>query len=145
MLATLVVELHCKNKELIDADANPLIFMQVTINVQESADKLEDYLKQNIDRTLEQYTSGKNFYEGYTVSENKRFSGKIGGKGFEAVELAIHDSTFGTNIIERRYFARYGQYIYRITFMASDADNNSTFDQLRQETDRLIANYFYGL
>ena len=145
MLGTLVVELHCKNKDLVDADGNLRIFMQVTINVQESADKLQDYMKANIDHTMEQYTSGKDFYAGYTVSDNKQFSGKIGDKNFEGAEFTIHDSTFGTNIVERRYFARYGQYIYRITFMASDSDFASTHEQLRAEIDKLISGYFYKL
>ncbi|MBE6115652.1 MAG: hypothetical protein E7187_02340 [Erysipelotrichaceae bacterium] len=145
MLGTLVVELYCKNKDYVDKDGNFIIFMQVTINVQESADKLEDYLKNNMDLALEQYNSGKDFYVGYTVNESRRFSGKIGGKDFEGVEFALHDSVNGTNIVERRYFARYGQYIYRITFMASDGDYASSFDQLKQEIERLISNYFYKL
>ncbi len=145
MQGTLVVELHCKNKDIVNEENEPVVFMIVTINVQESADSVSDYMKNLMDLSMKNYSSGKEPYEGYKVSGNSRFSGKIGGKDFEAYELQINDSAFGTNIVKRVYFARYGQYIYRIAFDASDSEEHSSFDELRQEIDRLISGYFYAL
>ena len=145
MRGTLVVELYCKNKELVDKDLNSLIFMQVTINVRESSEKVEEYMKNVMDSTLENYTSGKEIFAGYEINGNRKFSGQIGGRDFEGVELTIHDSVNLSNIVERRYFARYGQYIYRITFMASDSEYNSSADQLKREIEKLISGYFYKL
>jgi predicted small lipoprotein YifL len=145
MLGTLVVELHCKNKDIVDENGEFLTFMIVTINVQETADSVSDYLKNLMDSSIEDYSSGKGPFEGYKLSGNDRFSGQIGGKDFEAYELLINNSTYGSNIVKRVYFARYGQYIYRISFDASDSEDHSSFDELRQEIDRLISGYFYAL
>ena len=145
MLGTLVVELHCKNKELVDENGNDLVMMIVTVNVQESEDKVPDYLQKQLDRTLEQYRSGKEPFAGYSINGDSVFSGSIGGKEYEAYEISVNDSAFGTNIVKRVYFARFGQYIYRITIDASNSDESSSFDDLRRETDALISGYFYAL
>ncbi len=145
MLGTLVVELHCKNKDIVDENGEFLTFMIVTINVQETADSVSDYLKNLMDSSIEDYSSGKGPFEGYKLSGNDRFSGQIGGKDFEAYELLINNSTYGSNIVKRVYFARYGQYIYRVTFDASASESDSSFDEIRQDIDSLISGYFYAL
>ena len=145
MLGTLVVELHCNNGGYAAGSIEPVIYMIVTVNVQEVSDRVSDFAKDSLDRSLERFGSGNSPFRGYSVSENRLLSGKIGRKDYEGYELSINDSINGTNIVKRAYFTRCGQYIYSIHFDASDSDTHSSFADLSREIDSLISGYFYGL